>query len=79
MKVKELKQLLENVDDELDIVGLQHGLEKSGLLPVSTYGMGTVTGEIVSRQTRDAFDGTEYSYDVFVAKKDGNTKMFRLY
>lgn len=79
MKVNELKQLLENVDDELDIVAYQHGMEQSGLLPVSTYGMGTITGEIVSRPTRDAFDGTEYCYDVFVEKKDGNTKKFRLY
>lgn len=79
MKVKELKQLLENVDDELDIVAYQYGMEQSGLLPVSRFGMGTITGEIVSRQTRDAFDGTEYCYDVFVEKINGNTKMFRLY
>lgn len=79
MKVKELKQLLENVDDELDLVGYQHGMEKSGLLPISKYNMKTLQGEMVKRNTWDAFDDTEYCYDVFVEKIDGNTKMFRLY
>lgn len=39
MKVKELKELLANVDDELEIVGYENGMEQTGLLPVSKYGM----------------------------------------
>lgn len=79
MKVKELKQLLENVDDELDLVGYQHGMEKSGLLPISKYDMKTLQGEMVKRNTGDRFDGTDYSYEVFEEKKDGQMKVFRLY
>ena len=30
MKVKELKELLANVDDELEIVGYENGMEQSG-------------------------------------------------
>lgn len=79
MKVGDLKKLLENVDDDLVLVGLQHGMEKSGLLPVSKFDMKTVSGEMVKRQTWDRFDGTDYSYEVFEEKKDGKIKVFRLY
>lgn len=79
MKVGELKKLLENVDDDLVLVGLQHGIEKSGLMPVSKFYMKTVTGEMVKRETWDRFDGTDYTYEVFEEKKDGNIKRFRLY
>lgn len=79
MKVKELKQLLENVDDELEIVGYQNGMEQSGLLPISKYGMKPLQGEMVKRETWDRFDGTDYSYEVFEEKKDGQMKVFRLY
>ena len=79
MKVKELKQLLENVDGELELVGYQHGMEQSGLLPISKYDMETLQGEMVKCNTWDRFDGTDYSYDVFKEKKDGQMKVFRLY
>ena len=42
MTVKELKKLLEDVDDELELVGYQNGMEQSGLLPISKYDMKTV-------------------------------------
>ena len=35
MTVKELKKLLEDVDDELELVGYQNGMEQSVLLPIS--------------------------------------------
>ena len=41
MTVKELKKLLEDVDDELELVGYQNGMEQSGLLPISKYDMKT--------------------------------------
>ena len=79
MKGKELKQLLENVDDEFELVGYQHGMEKSGILPISKYYMKTLQGERVERHTWDRFDGTDYTYEVFEEKKDGQMKLFRLY
>lgn len=79
MKVGDLKKLLANVDDDLVIVGLQNGMEQSGLLPVSKYDMKTLSGEMVKRQTWDRFDYTDYTYEVFEEKKDGKIKVFRLY
>ncbi len=48
MTVKELKKLLEDVDDELELVGYQNGMEQSGLLPISKYDMKTLQGERVT-------------------------------
>ena len=79
MKVKDLKKGLENVDDELDVVGYQHGMEQSGLLPVSAGSMRVVAGEMVERETWDRFDGTDYKYNVFEEKKGGSIKVFQLY
>ena len=79
MKVGDLKKLLANVDDDLVLVGLQHGMEQSGLLPVRKYDMKTLAGEMVKRQTWDRFDYTDYTYEVFEEKKDGKIKVFRLY
>lgn len=79
MKVKELKELLANVDDELEIVGYEEGMEKRGLMPVSKYGMKAITGKIVKKETWDRFDGTDYTYEVFEENEDGDTKVFSLY
>lgn len=43
MKVKELKELLANVDDELEIVGYENGMEQSGLMPVGKWGMKVIS------------------------------------
>ena len=79
MKVKELKELLANVDDELEVVGYEHGMEQTGLLPVSKFGMRVLTGKMVKKQTWDRFDHTDYSYEVFEENKNGNMKVFRLF
>lgn len=79
MTVKELKELLANVDDELEIVGYENGMEQTGLLPVSKFGMKVLTGKMVKKQTWDRFDNTDYSYDVFEEDKNGNMKVFRLF
>ena len=54
-------------------------MEKSGILPISKYYMKTLQGERVERHTWDRFDGTDYTYEVFEEKKDGQMKLFRLY
>lgn len=79
MKVKELKELLANVDDDLEIVGYQNGMEQTGLLPVSRYSMQVLTGEMVKKSTYDAFDYTDYTYEVFQENKNGNLSVFKLY
>ena len=79
MKVKELKELLANVDDDLEIVGYQNGMEQTGLLHVSRYSMKVLTGEIVKKSTYDRFDYTDYTYEVFQENKSGNMKVFQLY
>ena len=79
MTVKELKELLANVDDELEIVGYVNGMEQTGLLPVSGYGMRVMTGKMVKKETWDRLDGTDYTYEAFEENKDGDTKVFRLY
>lgn len=79
MKVKELKELLANVDDDLEIVGYQNGMEQTGLLPVSRYSMKVLTGEMVKKSTYDRFDYTDYTYEAFKENKSGNMKVFQLY
>lgn len=54
-------------------------MEQSGILPISKYDMKTLQGERVERHTWDRFDGTDYTYEVFEEKKDGQMKVFRLY
>lgn len=79
MKVKELKELLANVDDDLQIVGYQNGMEQTGLLPISPYSMKVLNGEMVKKETWDRFDGTDYTYEVFQENKNGNMRVFKLY
>lgn len=79
MKVKELKELLANVDDDLEIVGYQNGMEQTGLLPVSPYSMKVLTGEMVKQSTYDRFDYTDYTYEVFKENKCGTVRVFKLY
>lgn len=79
MKVKELKEMLANVDDDLEIVCYQNDMERSGLLPFSPYSMKVLTGELVKKSTYDRFDYTDYTYEVFKENKSGNMKVFKLY
>ena len=79
MKVKELKEMLANVDDDLEIVGYQNDMERTGLLPVSPYSMKVLTGELVKKSTYDRFDYIDYTYEVFKENKSGNMKVFKLY
>lgn len=79
MKVKELKELLANVDDDLEIVGYQNGMEQTGLLPISPYSMKVLTGEMVKKSTYDVFDYTDYTYEVFEENKNGTVRVFKLY
>lgn len=79
MKVKELKELLANVDDELEIVGYENGMEQSGLMPAGKWCMKVISGKMVKKETWDRFDGTDYTYATFEENEDGDMKAFRLY
>lgn len=79
MKVKELKELLANVDDELEIVGYENRMEQSGLMPVGKWGMKVISVKMVKKETWDRLDGTDYTYETFEEDGNGDMKAFRLY
>lgn len=65
MKVKELKELLANVDDELEIVGYENGMEQSGLMPVGKWGMKVISVKMAKKQwdkTADEYDAVLKEY-----------------
>lgn len=75
MTVGELKKMLENVPDDLEIVTYQNGMEQHGILPKTFYGkIVKVTEEKV--QTHDAFDYTDYTYTRFKEDKNGTKEVF---
>lgn len=81
MKVKELKELLANVDDELEIVGYKNwSMERSGLMPVGKWDMKVISVKMVKKKTWDRFEtGTDYTYEAFEEDENGDMKVFRLY
>ena len=75
MKVRDLKKLLENVPDDLDIVGYESDMERHGIMEKSIYGkVVKVKTEKVS--TWDRFDGTDYAYTRYVEDKNGDKEVF---
>jgi len=75
MKVRDLKKLLENVSDDLDIVGYESDMERHGIMEKSIYGkVVKVKTEKVS--TWDRFDGTDYTYTRYVEDKNGDKEVF---
>ena len=65
MKVKELIEKLQKLDPELEIIQYQSDMERSGYQKVNLY------PKVETRRTWDRFDGTDYSYDVFVPAEKG--------
>ena len=70
MKVKELIEKLQKLDPELEIIQYQSDMERSGYQKVNLYPK-VDTMKIETRRTWDRFDGTDYSYDVFVPAEKG--------
>lgn len=75
MKVGDLKKMLENIPDDLVIVGYESDMERHGIMEASFYGkVVKVKEEKVS--TWDRFDGTDYSYTRYVEDKNGDKEVF---
>lgn len=75
MKVRDLKKLLENVPDDLDIVGYESDMERHGIMDKHIYGkVVKVKTEKVS--TWDRFDGTDYTYTRYVEDANGDKEVF---
>lgn len=66
--VGELKKIISELPDEMLILSFHEGMEKWGYLN-QTYVKIEPMKEI-TKNTRDAFDGTPYSYTAFTQDKD---------
>ena len=75
MKVGDLKKMLENIPDDLVIVGYESDMERHGIMETSFCGkVVKVKEEKVS--TWDSFDGTNYTYTRYVEDKNGDKEVF---
>ena len=75
MKVGDLKKMLENITDDLVIVGYESDMERHGIMETSLLGkVVKVKEEKVS--TWDSFDGTNYTYTRYVEDKNGDKEVF---
>lgn len=78
MTVGELKRLLAPLDDSLELVGHVSGMEKSGIMPIGIHPR-VERMRTEKHHTHDAFDWTEYSYEVYVPATDGDKEVVLLY
>lgn len=78
MKVKELIEKLKKFDENLEIVGYESDMERSGIQPVDVYPR-VVKVKEVTKSTWDRFDGTDYNYTVYVPMETGDTEVLQLY
>ncbi len=78
MKVKDLIEKLKQFDENLEIVGYESDMERSGVQPVNIYPM-VQKMKKVTRTTWDRFDGTDYTYTVYEPSGVGDIEVLRLY
>lgn len=67
--VGELKEFIKNLPDDMPLVNYQRDMEKRGYQ--NNVFCSVVNMKKTTRATWDRFDGTPYSYEVFVESKDG--------
>lgn len=78
MNVKQLIEKLQKYPQDMEIVANQYGMEQSGILPLNLYPrVIRVKKEVV--ETRDAFDGTDYSYERYMKDLGGDKEVLELY
>lgn len=78
MQVKDLIAQLQQLNPELEIVGYESDMERSGIMPISIRPRVCKFRE-EERHTRDAFDGTPYTYTVLREDENGSKEAVRLY
>lgn len=78
MKVKELIEKLQKLNPELEIVGYESDMERSGIEPVNVYPVVQKFKTETSR-TWDRFDGTDYDYTRYVEDPNGQIEAVRLW
>lgn len=78
MKVKELIEKLQKLNPELEIVGYESDMERSGIEPVNVYPV-VQKFKTEKRSTWDRFDGTDYTYTRYVEDKNGPIEAVRLW
>ena len=78
VKVKDIIEKLQKLNPELEIVGYESDMERSGIQPVSVYPV-VQKFKTETRRTWDRFDGTDYSYTTYVEDKNGPIEAVRLW
>lgn len=78
MKVKELIEKLQKLNPELELVGYESDMERSGIEPVNVYPVAQKF-KTETRRTWDRFDGTDYTYTRYVEDKNGPIEAVRLW
>ena len=78
MKVKELIEKLQKLNPELEIVGYESDMERSGVQPVSVYPV-VQKFKTEKRSTWDRFDYTDYTYTRYVEDPNGPIEAVRLW
>ena len=67
--VKELKEFLKDLPDDTPIVQFTSNMERDGYLLGASARVATMTK--TKKSTWDRFDGTPYSYEIFVPSDKG--------
>lgn len=70
MNLGQLRKMIEHLGDDVEIITNTSNFEMSGSW-VKAYGIQLVKVRKDSQQFRDAFDGTNYSAEVFIPDEDG--------
>ncbi|MGG2091312.1 hypothetical protein AB1283_00915 [Bacillus sp. S13(2024)] len=69
MKIKELKQLIENLDDNIEVITKSDNFELRGAKVEAKV---FISNQVKKREKFvDAFDRTEYEKDVFFTTEEG--------
>ena len=73
MTVKELKDKLANLPEDMELVTYHHDMEKDGIMPAN-FICEQATFRKAVRDTYDDFDGNAYSYEIYVEDENGDIK-----
>lgn len=78
MKVQELIEKLKQFDGNMEIVGHESDMERSGIQPITICPMVRKMKK-VTISTWDRFDGTDYTYTAYEPSKTDGVEVMQLY